>query len=95
MTDLNAIRARLGSLSPQAIAKLPKAVQTLLKDDLPRLIEVAETGLLVIAESKLIILRQQHDGHIPESMSSVVKFGEALQQIAPPTPEQQIKDIPW
>ena len=42
MSDLNAIRARLGSISPAALAKLPKAVQTLIKEDLPRLLEVAE-----------------------------------------------------
>ena len=42
MTDLNAIRARLGSISDTSMSKLPKAVQTLLKEDLPSLLEVAE-----------------------------------------------------
>lgn len=61
MNDLNAIKARLNSLSPTAISKLPKAVQTLIKEDLPRLVEVAE----------------KHS------------------ELAPPTTEQQIKEMPF
>lgn len=38
MTDLNSIRARLGSLSPAALEKLPKAVQTLVQKDIPELL---------------------------------------------------------
>lgn len=54
LTDLNAIKARLGSISDIAMSKLPKAVQTLLQVDLPRLIKIAEC-----AESECLIIPAQ------------------------------------
>ena len=85
MSDLNAIKARMHSISPTAMSKLPKAVQTLLKEDLPRLLDVADAGVSFRA-AKL------------GSMSGIVrlaKFKELIDDLAPPSPEQQIKDMPW
>ena len=52
MKDINAIRARLGSISDSSMSKLPKAVQTLLKEDLPRLVEVAEAAIGFVCMGK-------------------------------------------
>jgi hypothetical protein len=42
MTDINAIKSRLGSLSISATAALPHAVQKLLIEDMPLLIDIAK-----------------------------------------------------
>lgn len=43
MTDINAIKSRLGSISPVVMECLPAAVRRLLKEDLPFLIAEVET----------------------------------------------------
>lgn len=53
MTDLNSIRARLGSISDTSMSKLPKAVQTLLREDMPRLVEVAESCIELLSMNNI------------------------------------------
>lgn len=40
--EINAIRSRLGSVSPTAMLKLPQAVQKLLMHDVPKLISTIQ-----------------------------------------------------
>lgn len=44
MNELNGIKARLGSIAPSKMNELPKSVQRLLEDDMPRLIAIAEAA---------------------------------------------------
>ena len=84
MTDLNAIKARLHSISPTAMSKLPKAVQTLLKEDLPRFIRV--TGVALRSPCRHSVAYKGLDD---------CDLCKELLSFLPPTPEQQIKDMPW
>lgn len=92
MTDLNSIKARLGSISDTAMSKLPKAVQTLLREDLPRLVEVAELTM------ELLNNHEEARGTCKDCLD--YGLGTHAEQIEskiswPPSPEQQIKEIPW
>ena len=83
MTDINAIKARLNSISPTAMSKLPKAVQTLLKEDMPRLIELAYA------------VQCHYDELLKKACENNNAFGKLCLDIFPESPEQQIKDMPW
>jgi hypothetical protein len=68
MSDINAIKSRLGSLSITATAALPHAVQKLLKDDLPLLIDIAKEADIAMKSAPqmdftylLRALRQFHE----------------------------------
>ena len=52
MSDLNAIKARLGSISPTTKRHLPPAVLKLLDEDMPILIEVADHAACFIYDSE-------------------------------------------
>lgn len=104
MNDLNAIRARLGAISPTALAKLPKAVQTLLKEDLPLLIRAVDIFEALLKDVGHSMYRNQKRQGIPTvllilmpDIKKWLRVGECLtnEGIAESTIEQQIKDMPW
>ncbi len=56
MSDLNAIRSRLGSIAPSRMHMLPGSVQRLLTQDLPHLLNLLEEANAVLEEAHKAIL---------------------------------------
>ncbi len=74
--SLDAIRARLGSVPPAKLNGLPRSVQRLLEEDLPKLIRVAEAAKL--------FERALHD--FPARISGHAELAEALTALESPCP---------
>lgn len=70
-TDLNAVKSRLGSISDSRMALLPHAVQRLLLEDAPRLIE------------EVASLRKRLDGYEKRPLThnvDIIKFERRVSQ---------------